>query len=119
MQKDDVFIFKGHAWDAKKRSATFSYQMRHGGEVFDFGEILEFPVSSSLKEPHPNSHLLGDGAIFLKNSLDNLLLILGISYYKLFCPKNIELSQIKLSKEQADFWNAVYTKGLGEFFYKN
>jgi len=48
-----------------------------------------------------------------------LFLIAGISYYKTYCPKVIDLGEYKLTKEQASFWNKVYTKGLGEFFYVN
>ncbi len=43
----------------------------------------------------------------------------GISYWKARCPKNILVETGTLSKEQAVFWNDFYTKGLGEFFYKN
>jgi len=36
----------------------------------------------------------------------------------MYCPKKIILPY-DLSNAQARFWNTVYTKGLGEFFYKN
>ena len=45
-------------------------------------------------------------------------MMLGISYYKLYCPSKIILKK-QISKEQAEFWNVVYKKGLGEFFYQN
>lgn len=51
--------------------------------------------------------------------LNNLLLVLGISYWKTYCPKKMEILPFILSKKEAEFWNTVYTKGLGEFFYKN
>jgi UDP-N-acetylmuramoylalanine--D-glutamate ligase len=54
----------------------------------------------------------------LNETLKALHLILGISYYKLYCPEKIILKN-PLSKAQAEFWNTVYTKGLGEFFYRN
>ena len=44
---------------------------------------------------------------------------MGISYYKAYCPKKILIKSGSLSKLEADFWNKLYTKGLGEFFYKN
>ena len=50
--------------------------------------------------------------------MESLHLILGISYFKMYCPKKI-IIPYQLSKAQADFLNLVYTKGLGEFFYKN
>ncbi|HMO78448.1 MAG TPA: UDP-N-acetylmuramoyl-L-alanine--D-glutamate ligase [Candidatus Paceibacterota bacterium] len=50
--------------------------------------------------------------------LEDLHLILGISYYKLFCPPEFK-SEIKLSFTQANFWNTIYTSGLSEFLYRN
>jgi len=47
------------------------------------------------------------------------MLILGISYWKAYCPKEIIIESNSLNKEQAEFWDTVYIKGLGEFFYKN
>ncbi len=110
MQSNNAFIFKGHKWDQEVGRATFSYQLKQGNEVFDFMENLWFPLKAQAdKVP----------AKLFKNILDNLLLVLGISYYKLFCPQQIIIEGINLSKEQADFWDTLYTKGLGEFFYKN
>jgi len=51
--------------------------------------------------------------------LQPLHLILGISYWKMFCPKEIKIFSCQLNAEQAAFWNTVYTRGLGEFFYRN
>ncbi len=105
----DKFIFKTHGLDLKNYTAKFTYQLDHSGKSFEFTETLELPKFK-------------DGGIppqLLNNILESLHLVLGISYYKLFCPKNLVLENIKLSKAQAEFWNTVYTKGLGEFFYKN
>jgi hypothetical protein len=55
----------------------------------------------------------------LYSALFALHLMGGTSYYKTCCPKTIEVRSGELTKEQADFWNTVYTKGLGEFFYQN
>lgn len=43
----------------------------------------------------------------------------GTSYYKTCCPKEIEVQSGKLNADQAAFWNTVYERGLGEFFYQN
>lgn len=77
-------------------------------EEYVFVERLEFEKKILLnKKPVPTV------------LLENLHLMLGISYYKLFCPRTIEISTFSITKRQAEFWNIVYTKGLGEFFYKN
>ena len=41
------------------------------------------------------------------------------SFYKAFCADNIIIKCGFLNNEQIKFWENLYTKGLGEFFYKN
>ncbi|MDP2649355.1 MAG: hypothetical protein Q8P10_00770, partial [bacterium] len=79
-----------------------------GEKNIDFTEKISFPP---VKNKIPEA--------LLKSLLDNLMLILGISYWKLHCPKEIIINSNFLTKEQAEFWNIVYTKGMGEFYYKN
>ncbi|MBI5415150.1 endonuclease domain-containing protein [Candidatus Peregrinibacteria bacterium] len=55
----------------------------------------------------------------LDRTFFHLHLIGGVSYYKTYLPKKIEIHSGKLSEKQAEFWNTLYTKGLGEFFYRN
>ncbi|MEK7556584.1 MAG: hypothetical protein AAB538_01270, partial [Patescibacteria group bacterium] len=54
----------------------------------------------------------------LDSILQNLSLVLGISYYKLYVPPELVLES-PLTPDQAKFWNLVYRKGLGEFWYRN
>lgn len=106
---NSLFRFTSSKISIETGIATFTYEIEHNNEHFTFTETLHFPTENKIE---PNSPLL-------KVVLDNLHLMLGISYYKLFCPKIIETPNILLTEEQAVFWNKVYTKGLGEFFYKN
>jgi hypothetical protein len=110
MRSDSVFTFKGHTFAFQTGEATFAYELQHKGEKFAFTERLWLPVSGMVKDVPQE---------LLQWVLDNLLLVLGISYYKLYCPRTIELENIRLSEEEAEFWNTIYTKGLGEFFYQN
>lgn len=104
---DSIFTFGSVNAQIEKGFVNFHYTTRHGEEDFNFTEKITFdPV-------------LQFNAELLKPILDSLHLALGVSYWKLFCPKRILTPKISLSQNQADFWNAVYTKGLGEFFYKN
>lgn len=80
-------------------------------KTYHFSEILSFSAHA-IDWTHIPDHVL-------KNTLDNLLLIIGISYWKTYCSTTIQTPTIQLSKKQAEFWNTVYTKGLGEFFYTN
>lgn len=102
-----AFVFLGHDLDKKKKEATFHYMVKFPSKTEYFSEKLLFIGFSNIPEK------------LLNTLLNNLMLILGISYWRLYCPKNIEIVDNFLTQEQAKFWNTVYTKGLGEFFYKN
>ncbi len=110
MKQDSKFIYKKPTWETKGRKATFFYQLAHGGRVINFTETLVFSANQQISDIPQN---------LLNNVLDSVSLALGISYYKLYCPKQIIIEGMQLSKEQAEFWDIVYRKGLGEFFYKN
>ena len=101
------FIFKGYESNLEKGEVLFYFGFT-GEKNIDFTEKISFPPVV-IRPPEP----------LLKSILDNLMLILGISYWKAYCPKEIVIESNFLTKEQAKFWNLVYTKGLGEFFYKN
>jgi len=101
------FIFKGYEPNLEKGEILFHFGFT-GEKNIDFTEKISFPPVV-IRPPEP----------LLKSILDNLMLILGISYWKAYCPKEIVIESSFLTKEQAEFWNVVYTKGLGEFFYKN
>jgi UDP-N-acetyl-alpha-D-muramoyl-L-alanyl-L-glutamate epimerase len=101
------FIFKRHDSNLEKGEVFFHFGLK-GEKNVDLTEKVSFPpVTNKIPEA------------LLKSILDNLMLILGISYWKLYCPKEIIIESNFLTKEQAEFWNTVYAKGLGEFFYKN
>ena len=55
--------------------------------------------------------------------LDRMIFSLGmvetISYYKITCPKTVEIECGKLSKWQQEWWRKLYRNGLGEFLYIN
>ena len=108
MNNTSRFVFKEYVVDREKAEVSFVYELEHTSEHFQFRNILQLP------KPFPN---VSDE--HLKPFLNTLLLILGISYWKVFCPPVIEIVPFTLTKDQADFWNTVYTKGLGEFFYIN
>ena len=107
MNKSLSFVFKGYESNLEKGEILFNFALK-GEKNIDFTEKISFPpVNTKIPQA------------LLKSVLDNLMLILGISYWKLYCPKEIIINDNFLTKEQAQFWNIVYTKGLGEFFYKN
>jgi len=102
--KEDAFIFESYSVLSNKKAIHFNYKYKD----LSFTEkiILPDPIPANVENKLVNK-------VF-----ESLHLILGISYFKMYCPKKIIIPYY-LSKAQASFWNTVYTKGLGEFFYKN
>lgn len=103
-----TFTFGTYSIDLSNESIIFPYTLVHGDKPFSFEERVTVPGLSTSVDP-----------VLLTRVLDALHLMLGISYWKTFCPRLIDTGGIALTKEQAAFWNTVYTKGLGEFFYAN
>jgi len=106
-----MFTFNGYELKKEEGIILFKYELAREGEQFSFAEKITFDPARADFNRVPES--------VLSPALNTLSLILGISYWKLFCSKELRLPYIVLSVEQAKFWNTVYTKGLGEFYYKN
>ncbi len=102
------FIFSGYDINLGQGIVTFHYLTQSDKQSHEFTEKITFPPVVSQTPDN-----------LLKSLLNNLLLILGISYWKLYCPQDIIIEPFSLTQYQAEFWNTIYTKGLGEFFYKN
>jgi len=107
--KATIFEFTSYSFDPAKKRAVFNYKTE-----FSDREPLIFTETILL----PKAPAAGTSKELLEKLLQSLHIILGISYYKFYCPTKIKLPYT-LSKNEADFWNVVYKKGLGEFFYKN
>lgn len=110
MAKAIGFEFVSYKFERGQKKIFFNYSVtfRNASPIF-FTETLVLPLNPNF-EKTPK-------ALFEK-LMQCLHLALGISYYKLYCPKKIK-SNYALLKEEADFWNDFYKKGLGEFFYRN
>lgn len=105
-----TFEFTSYYFDFVQKEALFVYRVLEGQEeMLMFEETIKFDDEISQK--------------ITSDALDNLLqsvhFMLGISYWKLYCPRTISILMKPITKDQAKFWNTVYTKGLGEFFYRN
>ncbi len=109
MSANSQFVFEHRAFNPETREAVFTYNLLHNGETISFEERVVFPdieIKTVLKP-------------LLDRLLDDLHLILGVSYWKTYAPQQVELPHIMLSKHQAEFWNTLYTYGMGEFYYTN
>ena len=104
------FSFDSYHIGKDKRTLSFLYSVG-----FNTGVVSRFVDKVILPEAIPQTV----SPDLLDAVLQPLHLMLGISYWKMFCPKEIKVLSCQLSAEQAAFWNTVYTRGLGEFFYRN
>lgn len=110
MPKATTFIFKNYDIDMPARVCRFRYEIAfENGQDLQFEETLEFPEGidfGKLEDETLNAYLRG------------IHLVLGVSYYKLYVPRNLEIPY-SLDQFEAEFWNKIYHAGLGEFVYRN
>ena len=107
---EDSFRFGGHGVSLADGKAEFYFTLTHKGVENQFKETISFRPPESGREVSEK---------LIENLFQNIALALGISYWKLVCPVKIELGKYQLSEPEAHFWTTIYTKGLGEFAYKN
>ncbi len=109
MEHHDTFVFESSELDHASGRIELRYSL--DGRV-RFTETLELPRYGRAKAPIDREEAIG-------RALHALHLFGGTSYYKTCCPRTIEVRSGALSKGEAEFWNTVYEKGLGEFFFRN
>lgn len=109
--KAKTFEFTSYSINSDKTEAKFFYAIQFDGhKKLDFIEKIQLP---SIQQ---RSDISED---VLDRILHGLHLILGVTYWKLYCPAEIKITTEPLSSEMAHFWQTVYLKGLGEFYYQN
>jgi len=106
MQQYQTFIFDAYSFNPEEGIIELHYSL--DGDLH-FTETLILP--QGYKQQALSTEL--------DSAFRALHLIAGISYYKTCCPKQIAVKTGTLTQEQSAFWDTVYEKGLGEFFYKN
>lgn len=107
------FIFTSYSFN----STTGEVLLKYAIDDEEFVERLVFPVISPPLQGGVGGGGELEGAI--DRALFTLHLIAGISYYKAKLPPEIVVQSGSLTQEQAEFWNTLYTQGLGEFFFRN
>ncbi|MEA3304432.1 MAG: hypothetical protein U9Q15_01545 [Patescibacteria group bacterium] len=103
------FIFDSYHFDWNSGELSLRYSF----------DDQEFFTEKILFDPEKITQQAKENKKSIEQIMFHLHLIAGVSYYKSLCPKNIEIRSSELTEKQAQFWNTVYTKGLGEFFYEN
>ncbi len=108
--KATAFKFTSVKIKPQERRLIFNYEIKFiSGKAEKFSEEIIFPASCDFNNIPKK---------LLNNFIADLHLALGIGYYKLYAPKRFEYNY-ELSKDQADFFNHLYRKGLGEFCFRN
>lgn len=102
---DNTFTYINYSVDDDLKTVKFLYEISQNSEHYQLTETITFPTT------------LSDDA-HLQTSLKALHLALGISYYKIFVSQTIKHSY-NMDDTEAEFWNKVFEKGLGEFLYIN
>ena len=98
-----TFIFDSYDFDRESKTLRLNYSFDN---ELNFTETVLFPSKKLLSD---------EGVEALDNVFRYLHIIAGISYYKLFLPRDIVIKTLRLNKQQADFFNSFYINGLGEF----
>lgn len=109
MKQYSTFHFSGYSWNHHAGKISLKYSLDN--KLF-FEELIFLP------EPISDERL-EQKKWEIERLLFALHLIGGISYFKTCLPKMMKIQSGALDQHEARFWNTVYEKGLGEFFYRN
>lgn len=101
----EVMRFPAYRFDPATGVAEFDYLL-DGATPLEFTETITFPA------------VAGEAPEHFFRVLDLLHVVAGVSYYKVGAPARIEAAT-PVPAEAAALFNAVYTKGLGEYAYVN
>ena len=104
---DKIFTFTSYDFDKKSGKLDLNYTL----DEVSFTETLTFPIEGV------DWNKVDEAA--LNRAFFALHLIGGTGYWKTYCPKNIVIESGELTRPQAHFWNEIYKKGLGQFYYEN
>ncbi len=114
------------AWRPRGRVFTFgAYELRpdESALIFSYESILDDDTRVSFIDTvyFPGTTAAQWRALppaVLESFLQSLRIMLGINYWKPHLAPEMRIEGPGLTCEQAEFWNTVYTKGFGEFFFR-
>jgi hypothetical protein len=111
MPRASSFTFGSYKVDTTTSTINFTYhvELRNGKVKTYTDQLFLENVTQDLWEKVPSA--------VLEPTLQALLLMLGINYWAVFPTRNIRIEGFTLTHEQAHFWDMLYLRGLGEYFY--
>ena len=110
-EKYPRFIYHAfhYQWDSKNQlEISFDFSI---GETYRFTPKMRLKTGKHFADFSTPETL--DGIIF------HIGMIELLSYWKATCSPEIYIKPYQLSHAQQEWWNKLYHKGLGEFFYQN
>ena len=105
MNNYSTFSFDTYNFDRQQKRLTLHYSI---DDAYHFTEDYGFDFD-----------FLDYEETALDRALQILFFVAGVSYYKTFVPKNIEVRSGSIDRTLATFLENTYKKGLGEFWYVN
>lgn len=112
MRRPSSFTFGTYRIDTERSVASFTYKV-----AFANGKEETYTDRLYFKEVTPEQWQSVPKRV-LEPTLQALLLMLGINYWTVYPTKNMRIEGFTLTREQAQFWDALYLNGLGEYFYR-
>ncbi len=111
MPRVSSFTFGTYSVDTTQSILSFTYKVE-----FSNGKTTTYTDRLYLQDVEPEMWERVPKVV-LEPTLQALLLMLGINYWTVFPTKNMRIGGFTLTREQAQFWDALYLNGLAEFFY--
>ncbi|SCG44835.1 hypothetical protein [Micromonospora coxensis] len=110
LRRMDAFTFPSYSIDLATGEALFDYALTGPDGEQRFTEVITLPLPA---EPPSDETVATLGRV-----LELLHVVAGVSYYKAAAPPRLVLPA-PLGAAAAELVTAVYTKGLGEYAYRN
>ncbi|HYF29365.1 MAG TPA: hypothetical protein VEA36_03315, partial [Candidatus Paceibacterota bacterium] len=111
MPRAASFTFGTYHVDTRRSIISFTYRV-----AFPDGKERTYTDRLFLRDVPPEAWENVPPAV-LEPTLQALLLMLGINYWAIFPTRDMRIEGFSLTREQAQFWDALYLNGLGEYFY--
>lgn len=110
-KKHPLFLYENFRYEKKNNSLIIYF-------LFKIPPDIEFNPRIKIENINNKEFLQLDSKV-LDNFIFNLGLVEMISYWKASCSPKIEIKAGSLSNKQKIWWESLFIKGLGEFFFKN
>jgi hypothetical protein len=105
VSKYQAFIYEDWQFDAASKLLTLHYA---------YDDALHFTETYHFDFP-----FVQYDETALNQAFQNLFIMAGVSYYKMYLAPQIEIRKGSLNQNEASFFATTYQQGLGEFFYVN